>query len=109
MIARASPRLLNTYSLRHSSRNLLLNDSMIQCPLSPSTPAWSLDFVLDTLSDGRRFRILCIVDDFSRECLAAVVDTSLGGVRAHHQPLFAVQPMRSRWATRRVAWHYSCD
>ena len=26
---------------------------------------WSLDFVSDTLSDGRRFRILCIVDDFS--------------------------------------------
>jgi putative transposase len=41
----------------------------------------SLDFVSDTLSDGRRFRILCVVDDFSRECLAAVVDTSLGGVR----------------------------
>jgi putative transposase len=31
---------------------------------------WSLDFVSDTLSDGRRFRILCVVDDFSRECLA---------------------------------------
>ena len=42
---------------------------------------WSLDFVSDTLSDGRRFRILCVVDDFSRECLATVVDTSLGGVR----------------------------
>jgi putative transposase len=42
---------------------------------------WSLDFVSDTLSDGRRFRILCIVDDFSRECRAAVADTSLGGVR----------------------------
>ena len=44
---------------------------------------WSLDFVSDTLSDGRRFRIVCIVADFSRECLAAVriPDTSLGGVR----------------------------
>jgi putative transposase len=42
---------------------------------------WSLDFVSDTLSDGRRFRILAIVDDFSRECLTMVVDTSLGGVR----------------------------
>ena len=42
---------------------------------------WSLDFVSDSLSDGRRFRILCVVDDFSRESLAAVVDTSLGGVR----------------------------
>ncbi len=42
---------------------------------------WSLDFVSDTLGDGRSFRILCIVDDFSRECLASVVDSSLGGVR----------------------------
>ena len=42
---------------------------------------WSLDFVSDTLSDGRRFRILCIVDDFSRECLDTLVDTSLSGVR----------------------------
>ena len=42
---------------------------------------WSLDFVSDTLADGRRFRILRIVDDFSRECLATVVDTSLSGVR----------------------------
>jgi len=40
-----------------------------------------LDFVSDTLSDGRRFRILCIVDDFSRECLRAVVDTLPGGLR----------------------------
>ena len=36
---------------------------------------WSLDFVSDTLSDGRRFRILCVIDDFSRECLATVVNT----------------------------------
>jgi len=42
---------------------------------------WSLDFVSDTLGDGRRFRILAIVDDFSRECLTLVVDTSLGGMR----------------------------
>jgi transposase InsO family protein len=41
---------------------------------------WSLDFVSDTLADGRRFRVLCVLDDFSRECLAAVVDTSLGGM-----------------------------
>jgi hypothetical protein len=32
-------------------------------------------------SDGRRFRVLCVLDDFSRECLTAVVDTSLGGMR----------------------------
>ena len=42
---------------------------------------WSLDFASDALSYGRRFRALCVIDDFSRECLATVVDTSLSGVR----------------------------
>ena len=42
---------------------------------------WSLDFLHDQLSDGRRFRILAIVDDFTRECLALVADTSLSGLR----------------------------
>jgi len=38
---------------------------------------WSLDFVHDQLSDGRRFRILAVVDDFTPQCLALVADTSL--------------------------------
>lgn len=42
---------------------------------------WSLDFMSDALADGRRFRVLNVIDDFSRECLAAVVDTSIGGHR----------------------------
>src|SRR5271154_2844776 len=42
---------------------------------------WSLDFVHDQMNDGRRFRILNIVDDVTRECLAAVADTSLSGTR----------------------------
>ena len=42
---------------------------------------WSLDFVADTLVSGRRFRILTLVDDFTRECLGLVVDTSLSGLR----------------------------
>jgi len=41
----------------------------------------SFDFVSDMLSDGQRFRIRCIADDFSRGCLATAVNTSLGGVR----------------------------
>jgi putative transposase len=43
--------------------------------------AWSVDFMTDALSSGRRFRTLNIVDDYTRECLAIEVDTSLGGVR----------------------------
>jgi putative transposase len=31
---------------------------------------WSLDFVSDTFTDGRRFRVLAVVDDYTRECLA---------------------------------------
>lgn len=42
---------------------------------------WSLDFVSDSLACGRRFRILCVVDDFTRECLALVADTSLSGAK----------------------------
>jgi len=36
---------------------------------------WSLDFVSDALTDGRRFRILAVVDDFSRENLVLIADT----------------------------------
>jgi putative transposase len=42
---------------------------------------WSIDFVQDAVDDGRRFRILNVVDDFTRECLASVLDTSLSGMR----------------------------
>ena len=42
---------------------------------------WSMDFLHDQLSDGRRFHILAIVDDFTRECLALVANTSLSGLR----------------------------
>jgi putative transposase len=42
---------------------------------------WSLDFVHDQLASGRRFRILNIVDDVTRECLAAIPDTSISGRR----------------------------
>ena len=42
---------------------------------------WSLDFVSDTFADGRRFRVLAVVEDYTRECLALVADTSLSGLR----------------------------
>jgi putative transposase len=86
---------------------------------------WSLDFVADTLNDSRRFRILAVVDDFSRECLALVVDTSLSGLRVAREldriierrgrPCLIVSDngteLTSRamlgWQQRqRVEWHY---
>lgn len=86
---------------------------------------WSLDFVSDTLISGRRIRILAIVDDFTRECLALVVDTSLSGARAAREldaviagrgrPLMIVSDNGTeltslailRWTQdRRIDWHY---
>jgi putative transposase len=52
----------------------------MQIPAAPND-RWSLDFVSDQLTDGRRFRILTVVDDCTRECLALVADTSLSGFR----------------------------
>lgn len=42
---------------------------------------WSMDFVSDCIAGGRSIRALTLVDDYSRECLAIEVDTSLGGMR----------------------------
>ena len=42
---------------------------------------WSMDFLHDRLEDGRRFRVLTMVDDSPRECPALVADTSLPGMR----------------------------
>lgn len=42
---------------------------------------WAMDFMLDTLRDSRRLRILSILDTYSRQCLRIEVDTSIGGRR----------------------------
>lgn len=46
---------------------------------------WSMDFVSDQLANGRRFRVLNIVDDFSREYLLKIVDFSISGQRIAHE------------------------
>jgi len=56
---------------------------------------WSLDFVSDQLTDGRRFRILAVVDDYTRECLCLVADTSLSGLRVARE-LDAIIARRGR-------------
>jgi putative transposase len=86
---------------------------------------WSLDFVSDALDDGRRFRVLCVIDDFSRECLAAIADNSLSGERVVREldliaetrgyPLMVVSDNGTeltsnailRWQEEHaVEWHY---
>ena len=86
---------------------------------------WSLDFVSDTLISGRHIRIQAVVDDFTRECLALVVDTSLSGGRvareldaiiaARGKPLMIVSDNGTeltslailKWTQdRQLEWHY---
>lgn len=65
---------------------------------------WNLDFVSAAVTDGRRFRMLAVVDDYSRECLALVAATSLSGPRVVRK----LDTVIARWATlpwRSAQWH----
>ena len=96
----------------------------ILTPLKPNE-RWSLDFVSDQFTDGRRFRILTIVDDCTRECLGLVADTSLCGLRVAREldrlmaergrPAMIVSDNGSEFTSNailafadaaRVQWHY---
>ena len=48
-------------------------------PATTPNDRWSMDFVSDALFDGRRFRALTVVDNFTRECLAIEVDKGIKG------------------------------
>jgi putative transposase len=56
---------------------------------------WSLDFVSDVMTDGRRFRVLAVIDDFTAECLCLAADTSLSGLRVARE-LDTIIAMRTR-------------
>ena len=65
---------------RRSRRRIAVARTPIPKPDGPNS-RWSTDFVHDQLANGRRFRVLTIIDDVTKECLAAVPDTSLSGKR----------------------------
>ena len=60
-----------------------LPERVKQALMLPSAPnqIWSIDFMSDTLTDGRKFRLFNVIDDFNRESLAVEVDTSLPCLR----------------------------
>ena len=65
---------------RRSRRKAIGTRAPILVEAKPNA-RWSLDFVHDQLACGHRFRILNIADDVTRECLAAIPDTSISGKR----------------------------
>jgi len=62
---------------RRGGRQRALGTRAPMTPPQRPNQRWSLDFVSDVLADGRRLRALVVADDFTRECLALVADTSL--------------------------------
>ena len=109
---------------RGGRKRALGTRSPMTLPQGPNQ-RWSLDFVSDALEDSRRFRILCVVDDFTRECLGLIADTSLSGVRVAREldaiiihrgkPLTVVSDNGTeltsmavlKWSQdRRIDWHY---
>ena len=72
-------------------------------PMMPND-RWSLDFVSDQLTCGRCFRILTVVDDCTRECLALVADTSLSGIRvARELDRLMIAASRRWWSATTAA------
>ncbi len=86
---------------------------------------WSLDFMSDAFMDGRRFRVLSVMDQCSRECLTIAADMSMPGLRVvreldeliqrHGKPKVIVSDngteLTSRavltWAAQnKIEWHY---
>ena len=86
---------------------------------------WSLDFVHDQLASGQRFRVLNVVDDVTRECLAAIPDTSISERRVARELSVLIERRGTpgmivsddgteltsnailRWCSEtKVEWHY---
>src|ERR1700749_3675502 len=86
---------------------------------------WSLDFVHDQFACGRRFRILNVVDDVTRECLGAIPDVSISGPRvareltalierrgkpgmivSDHGTEFTCNAMLAWAEQNRITWHF---
>jgi putative transposase len=121
-------RLYREEGLRVRRRGGRKRATGTRAPLAVPTAlnqCWALDFVSDALVCGRRFRVFALIDQFNRECLALVADTSFSGKRVtreldaavavYGRPAMIVRDNGTeltsnailRWAQDRgVAWHY---
>lgn len=110
---------------KRGSRKRALGPRLMKVKATEINQIWSLDFMADRLEDGRKIRLLNIIDEFSRESLKMVVDTSLSGERVVRELEDLIssrgKPERIisdngteftsravlKWSeVRRVEWHY---
>ena len=110
---------------RRGGRNRAIGTRAPILALLKPNERWSFDFVSDQFTDGRRFRILTVVDDCTRECLGLLADTSLSGLRVAREldrlmaergrPAMIVTECGSEFTSNailafadaaRVQWHY---
>lgn len=94
------------------------------CPIGPNI-TWSLDFMHDTLANGKAIRTLNVIDDFNREALSISVDTSLPAqrvireleklvewrgkpekIRSDNGPEFVAEAMREWCANKNIQWEF---
>ena len=68
-------------SVKRIRRKKLVRVGVSQPVLTAPDQEWSLDFIHDGLAGGRTLRVLSVVDNFTRECLALEADTSLASQR----------------------------
>jgi putative transposase len=68
-------------SVKRTRRKKLIRSLRPALQLHAANQEWAIDFVSDVLHAGRSFRVLSVLDGFTRECLALEVDTSMGSQR----------------------------
>jgi putative transposase len=68
-------------AVRRLRRKRLARPAMPVAMLNRANQEWSMDFVMDGLATGRALRLLTVVDNYTRECLAIEVDSCLSSQR----------------------------
>lgn len=113
-----------TVKTRKGRKRSMGTRSPLPIPAHPNH-VWSLDFMSDVLEDGRRFRILGVMDQFARTCLDLTADTSISGQRVvreldrlletYGKPYMIVSDNGTeftshtilKWASQNnIQWHY---
>ena len=97
----------------NASRLWLADGSCLRLRAERPNHVWSYDFVEDRTHEGRKYRMLNIIDEFTHECLAIRIDRKLKSVDVIDvlSDLFILRgaPERLRWTTDRSSSPRPCQ